>query len=86
MKTFKIMSVSALVVVAFCFGKTFSSFEKNLVEFPELNAAKKNLMESKNHLDKAAKDFKGHRAKAIEYTDKAIKEVDQAILAGDAEK
>lgn len=86
MKTVKIFALSALVIGAFCFGKSLSTVETKIVEFPELNAAKKNLMEAKSHLDKAAKDFKGHRAKALEYADKAIKEVDEAVLAGDNEK
>ena len=86
MKTVKLIALSALVVGAFCFGKSLSTVETKIVEFPELNAAKKDLMSAKSHLDKAAKDFKGHRAKALEYADKAIKEVDEAVLAGDNEK
>ena len=86
MKTVKVFALSALVVGAFCFGKSLSTVETKLVEFPELNMAKKNLMEAKSHLEKANKEFKGHRAKALEYADKAIKEVDEAVLAGDSQK
>ena len=43
-------------------------------------------MDGKAHLDKAAKDFGGHRSKAADYTDKAIKEVDEAVLYGDKQK
>ncbi len=74
--TVKTVAICALVIGAFCFGKA-------VAEFPELNAAKKNLLESKNHLNNAARDFGGHRAKALDAVDKAIKEVDEAILYGD---
>lgn len=83
MKTVKLFALSALVVGAFCFGKSLSTAETKIVEFPELNAAKKNLLEAKSHLEKAAKDFGGHRAKALEHADKAIKEIDEAVLYGD---
>ena len=86
MKTVKVIALSALVIGAFCFGKSLSTVEVKIVEYPELNAAKKNLMEAKSHLDKAAKDFGGHRSKAAEYTDKAIKEIDEAVLYGDKQK
>ena len=78
MKTLKTLGVCALVVSAFCFGRA--------LEFPELNAAKKNLMEAKTHLNNAKRDFGGHRAKASDAVDKAIKEIDEAILYGDKNK
>jgi hypothetical protein len=74
--TFKTLAICALVVGAFCFGMA-------VPEFPELNAAKKSLIDGKNHLNNAAKDFGGHRAKAADAVDKAIKEIDEAILYGD---
>ena len=77
--TLKIMGIAVLVVSAFCFGRS-------AVEFPELNAAKKSLMEAKTRLQNAARDFGGHRTKAAEAVDKAIKEVDEAILYGDKNK
>ena len=83
MKTVKLFALSALVVGAFCFGKSLSTVETKIVEFPELNAAKKDLMSAKSHLEKANKDFGGHRAKALEHADKAIKEIDEAVLYGD---
>jgi hypothetical protein len=83
MKTVKLFALSALVIGAFCFGKSLSKVETKMVEFPELNAAKNHLMQAKSSLEKAAKDFGGHRAKAMEHADKAIKEVDEAILYGD---
>ena len=86
MKTVKIFALSALVIGAFCFGKSLSKVETKIVEYPELNMAKKDLMSGKSHLDKAAKDFGGHRSKASEYVDKAIKEIDEAVLFGDKQK
>jgi hypothetical protein len=86
MKIIKNLALSALVVGAFCFGKSLSTVETKIVEYPELNMAKKSLMDAKSHLDKAAKDFGGHRSKANDYVDKAIKEVDEAVLYGDKQK
>lgn len=85
MKTVKILALSAAFIGVFCFGKSLST-TTNLGEFPELNAAKNKLLEAKGNLNKAAKDFGGHRVKAIEHIDKAIKEVDEAVLAGDKQK
>ena len=75
----KVVAICALVVGAFCLGMA-------AVEFPELNAAKKNLMDAKNHLQNAKRDFGGHRAKAADAVDKAVKEIDEAILYGDKNK
>jgi uncharacterized membrane-anchored protein YhcB (DUF1043 family) len=74
--TVKVIAICAIIIGAFCFGRTSA-------EFPELQAAKRNLIEAKNHLNKAAKEFGGHRAKAADAADKAIEEVDKAILYGD---
>ena len=70
------LAVCAVAIAAFCLGRAS-------MEFPELNAAKRSLVEAKNHLNKAMKEFGGHRAKAADAVDKAIKEVDEAILYGD---
>jgi hypothetical protein len=86
MKTLKMIALSAVVIGAFCFGKSLSTVEVKIVEFPELNAAKKSIMEGKAYLQKAKKDFGGHRTKAAEYADKVIKEIDEAVLYGDKEK
>ena len=77
--SFKIMGIGALIICAFCFGRA-------VAEFPELTAAKKNLMEAKTHLQNAKRDFGGHRAKAADAVDKAIKEIDEAVLYGDKNK
>ena len=70
------LAICALVVGAFALGRSFA-------EFPELNAAKNNLLESKTHLNNAKKEFGGHRKKALDLVDKAIKEIDEAVLYGD---
>ena len=70
------MAIGALVISAFCFGRA-------VAEFPELNAAKRNLQQAKMNLEKAATDFGGHKMKAAEAVERAIKEVDEAILYGD---
>jgi hypothetical protein len=86
MKTLKLFALSAVMIGSFCFGKSLSKVEIKVVEYPELNAAKKALLDANSHLAKAAKDFGGHRNKAAEYIDKAIKEVDEAVLYGDKQK
>jgi hypothetical protein len=76
-RTMKLIAFSAIIVGAFAFGRSFN------IEFPELNAAKNNLLKAKENLNKAATDFGGHKAKSLEYLDKAVKEIDEAILYGD---
>jgi len=68
------VAICALVIGAFCFGKA-------VAEFPELQAAKKDLMQAKTHLNNAKRDFGGHRAKAADAVDKAVEEIDKAIQA-----
>jgi hypothetical protein len=68
------------------FENPLSKVEIKMVEYPELNAAKKNLIDANAHLSKAAKDFGGPRSKAAEYVDKAVKEIDEAVLYGDKQK
>jgi hypothetical protein len=46
---------------------------------PELKAALKALRNAKTRLQQAARDFGGHRTKAVEHTDEAIAEVEAAI-------
>jgi hypothetical protein len=77
MKTVKTIAICALVVGAFCFGRA-------MAEFPELNAAKKSLLDAKNHLNSAKRDFGGYRTKAAEAVDKAIEQIDKAITYGDS--
>lgn len=46
---------------------------------PELRRALRNLQAAKQNLQKGAHDFSGHRAKALDLTNQAISEVQQAI-------
>ena len=48
---------------------------------PEMRAALKALQNAKNRLEHAAHDYKGHRVKAIEHTNEAIREVEEAIAS-----
>ncbi|HLQ26565.1 MAG TPA: hypothetical protein VK138_11900 [Acidiferrobacterales bacterium] len=47
--------------------------------FPEMKRAHRALENAKHDLEKAAHDFGGHRAKALELTTQAIKEIDEGI-------
>jgi len=46
---------------------------------PEMEAALNLLIKAREHLNKAAHDFDGHRVQAIKYTDMAIHEVREGI-------
>ena len=48
---------------------------------PELMAALRALRNAKIRLQKADRDFDGHRAKAAEHTEQAIQEVELAIAS-----
>ncbi|MGZ4035159.1 MAG: hypothetical protein ACXVPU_06800 [Bacteroidia bacterium] len=81
MKTLKIFTVSALIIFAFCFGKSINNPTTLPEKHPEMMAAKKHLEEAKAELKKAAHDYAGHRVKAIELTDGAIKEIMDGIAS-----
>lgn len=46
---------------------------------PEINAAIRALERAKNHLQKAAHDFGGHRVEAIQAIDAALNQLRQAL-------
>lgn len=48
---------------------------------PELKAALTALRNAKTRLEHAAHDYNGHRVKAIEHTNEAIREVEEAIAS-----
>ena len=48
---------------------------------PELRGALTALRNAKNRLEHASHDFDGHRVKAIEHTNQAIREVEEAIAS-----
>ena len=56
--------------------------EKNEKEpHPEMMRAKKQLQAAKESLQKSAHDYHGHRVKAINLVDQAIKEIDAGIAS-----
>ncbi|HLK57265.1 MAG TPA: hypothetical protein VKU00_11905 [Chthonomonadaceae bacterium] len=48
---------------------------------PEMTKARKQLQNAKATLQKAAKDYSGHRVKAMDLIDQAIKEIDAGIAS-----
>ncbi len=56
--------------------------KKGAEKHPEIRRAIANLEKAQNNLQKAAHDFAGHREKALDLTQQAIKEC-QAALAAD---
>jgi hypothetical protein len=72
MKTLKLFALAALLIGSFCFGRSLNKTEMKVVEYPEMMAAKKHLEGAKDNLQKAAKDYDGHRTKAVQLVEKAI--------------
>jgi uncharacterized protein involved in type VI secretion and phage assembly len=50
-------------------------------DHPHIDAAIKALETAKNHLETAAHDFDGHRAKALEHVNQALEECHAALKA-----
>jgi len=71
-----ILSVSAILVAQ---KKPSSSGTGG--DHPFMNAAKKKLNEAEVQLKKASHDYQGHRVKAIEYVEDAIKEIDLGLAS-----
>jgi hypothetical protein len=53
---------------------------------PEMHRALRALENSKRDLEKAAHDYGGHRAKALELTDQAIREIHEGLEYANQEK
>jgi uncharacterized protein (DUF3084 family) len=51
-------------------------------EYPHMHKALDDLRRARHSLDDAEAHFKGHRDRAIEHTDAAIKECEDAITEG----
>jgi hypothetical protein len=51
-------------------------------QYPHMHKALEDLRAARHSLDNAEPHFKGHRDKAIEHVDKAIKECEDAISEG----
>lgn len=50
-------------------------------EHPEIREAIRALENAKGHLERGAKDFGGHRVKALEFTNHALEECHEALQA-----
>jgi predicted lipid-binding transport protein (Tim44 family) len=48
-------------------------------EHPHMDAAKKALDNAKNQLQQAVHDYNGHRAKALDLVDQALKEINEGL-------
>jgi len=83
MKTIKLFSLGALVIGAFCFGKVSDSMQD---KHPHMSAAKNKLQDAKDQLQKAAHTYEGHRVKAIEYIESALKEINEGLASNKKEK
>lgn len=46
---------------------------------PQMHKAIEKLREAKKHMENAAHDFHGHRAKALELTEQAIHELEEGL-------
>jgi hypothetical protein len=79
MRTLKLFAVSAIIIIAFCFGKLVNTTKQEQSNNNELLAAKKYLGEVKHNLQKAASDYNGHRTKAVDYVDLAMKEINDGL-------
>jgi hypothetical protein len=67
-----------VVALAMAFALGFAARAYTAERHPELLAADQALHNALNHLEKAAHDFGGHRAKAAEHVRAALGEVSQA--------
>lgn len=77
-----IVKFLGLVVVALAFAVAaarWSPAAATSVDQPHMQEALKSLEAAKHHLEKAAADKGGHRAKAIEHVDAAISETKAGI-------
>lgn len=52
---------------------------RRMERHPEIEQALRNLEQAKENMEKAAHDFGGHRAKALELTNQAIDQLHQAL-------
>ncbi len=68
----------SLITLALAFALGFATRAYTAEQHPELLAADKALHNALNHLEKAAHDFGGHRAKAAELVKAALSEISQA--------
>ncbi len=75
MKTVLSFLAGAVLAVALMFPLVGQTKERH----PEIEGALSHLNQAKTNLEKAQQDFGGHRAKALELTNQAISECNQAL-------
>jgi uncharacterized membrane-anchored protein YhcB (DUF1043 family) len=70
-----------LVIGIFLIGLTFGivSSAWTAERHPHIRAAQRDLASAKSHLQRAARDFGGHRARAVGLIDQAQDELRQAL-------
>ena len=85
MKHVKIIIVALLSAGTFFLGqysgKAVAAQKSMIALHPEMDAALISLQDARKHLDLAARDFDGHRAKAVKLVDDAIAEVKAGIAS-----
>ncbi len=70
-----------ILVAVFLLGLTFgiTSSGWTAERHPQIRAAQKDLSSAKYHLQRAARDFGGHRARAVALIDQAQEELRKAL-------
>jgi hypothetical protein len=67
------------VLLGLTFGLASSGWTAERERHPEIRAAQRDLASAKGHLQAAARDFGGHRAKAVALIDQAQEELRKAV-------
>ena len=68
-----------LMIGILLLGLTLVSSAWTAERHPQIRAAQRDLSSAKYHLERAARDFGGHRAKAVVLINKAQEELRQAL-------
>lgn len=68
-----------LMIGILLLGITLVSSAWTAERHPQIRAAQRDLSSAKYHLERAARDFGGHRAKAVVLINKAQEELRQAL-------
>ncbi len=69
--------VAAILVVSFVLGLSTSALTAE--KHPQIHAAMRALRQAAHHLERAAHEYGGHRAKALELVKQAEEELKQGI-------
>jgi len=70
--------MAAILVVGFVLGLSTSALTEE--KHPQIHAAMRALRQAANHLERAAHEFGGHRAKALELVKQAEQELKEALV------